>query len=72
MLRTGNNIAVFAVIQGLHGNEMRGLFNKAPIGPNFSDNWVYLGRTLLSRRHRMSRGCEGGGCVCVCVCVVYV
>lgn len=42
---------------------MQGLFNQAPIGPKFSDNWVYSGRGLLSQGHRMSRGCEERGCL---------
>lgn len=40
---------------------MQGLFNKAQIRPQFSNNWVYSGRGLLSWRHRVSQGCEGGG-----------
>lgn len=49
------------------------LFNKIPIGPNLSHNWVYLGCTLLFMETQDSRGCDGGGCVCAraCVSVVY-
>lgn len=42
---------------------MQGLFNQAPIGPKFSDNWVYSGRGLLSQGHGMSPGCEEKGCL---------
>lgn len=72
MLRTGNKIsfAVIAGIWGFHGNEMCGLFNKVPIGPNFSHNWVYLGCALLFMETQDVPG-MWGRCGCGCVCVVY-